>query len=156
MRIPFLKRAAPAAPATPGANRAGNRGREGEDAAAAHLAALGWRIVARNWRHASWELDIVARDGDTLVFVEVKTRAAGAMASAAEALTPEKRRRLIKAARYWLREHEAWALPCRFDLAAVTARDGSYLTELTHDVIRLGEYGDGNPLGGGDASWQPW
>ena len=49
-------------------------GAEGEEAAAAHLCRLGWKLLARNWRSRQLELDIVAEDGETLVFVEVKTR----------------------------------------------------------------------------------
>ncbi|MBR6624776.1 MAG: YraN family protein, partial [Mailhella sp.] len=60
-------------------------GAEGEDAAAAHLCRLGWKILDRNWRSRHLELDIVAEERDTVVFVEVKTRAEGGLQSPFEA-----------------------------------------------------------------------
>ena len=131
-------------------------GREGEEAAARHLRGLGWRILDRNWRGGPLELDLVCREGDTLVFVEVKTRAADGLGSPEQAFTPAKRDRVVRAARAWLTAHDAWDRPCRFDLAGVTrTADGQYHTELTRHVIDL-ESDAGHPVGGGHASWQPW
>ncbi len=92
----------------------------GEDAAARYLESRGFRVLERNWRFRQWELDLVCRDKDTLVFVEVKTRKAGAMASPADALTPKKKARLVKAASHYLSKKDLWDEPCRFDLAGVT------------------------------------
>jgi putative endonuclease len=69
-------------------------GKAGEDAAAAHLRALGYRIVKRNLRGPGGEIDIVAWDGDTLAFVEVKTRASARFGSALAAVDARKRKRL--------------------------------------------------------------
>ena len=96
------------------------RGNLGEDAAARYLESRGLRVIERNWRHRQWELDLVCRDGDTLVFVEVKTRRAGGMGSPADGLTRAKRARLVKAAGQYLTKHDLWDAPCRFDLAGVT------------------------------------
>ena len=74
-------------------------GRAGEDAAATLLHARGMRILARNWRSGPLELDRVCREGDTLVFVEVKTRGPGSLGSALDAVGPRKRQTLIRAAR---------------------------------------------------------
>lgn len=76
-------------------------------------------MLERNWRYRQWELDLVCRDSDTLVFVEVKTRKANSLASPADALTAKKRQRLIKAASHYLTSHDLWDEPCRFDLASV-------------------------------------
>ena len=82
-------------------NRA-ERGRAGEDAAAALLEAHGYRIVGRNVRLPGGEIDIIARDGDTIVFVEVKARASAAFGSAAQAVDARKRATLRKIAADWL------------------------------------------------------
>ena len=131
-------------------------GREGEDAAARYLRHLGWRILDRNWRSGPLELDIVCCEGDTLVFVEVKTRAASGLASPAQAFTLTKRDRMIRAAQAWLCAHDAWDRPCRLDLVAVThTAAGDYHTELVRHVIEL-DSSTGNPVGGRHTPWQPW
>jgi putative endonuclease len=82
-------------------NRAA-RGRAGEDAAAALLEAHGYRIVGRNVRLPGGEIDIIARDGDTVVFVEVKARASASYGSAAGAVHARKRATLRAVASDWL------------------------------------------------------
>jgi putative endonuclease len=77
-------------------------GRLGEEAAARHLAARGYRIVARNVRADRVELDLIARHGAWLVFVEVKSRRAARHGQAAEAVDPRKQRRLRHGAAAWL------------------------------------------------------
>ncbi|QLA20759.1 YraN family protein [Desulfolutivibrio sulfoxidireducens] len=94
-------------------------GQRGENAALDHLLARGWRIVARNWRCPKGEIDFVCQTDDTLVFVEVKTRAASPQADPAGAVTASKRSRLVKAAMAYLSRHEAWDQPCRFDVVTI-------------------------------------
>ncbi|MGE4193926.1 MAG: YraN family protein [Pseudodesulfovibrio sp.] len=108
----------------------------GEDAAARYLETKGFRVLDRNWQHRQWELDLVCRDRDTVVFVEVKTRKAGAMGAPGEALTRAKRTRLIKAASHYLSEHGLWDEPCRFDLAAVTDTGSSLDVEHIENVFQ--------------------
>jgi len=95
------------------------RGDLGEDAAARYLEQRGFRVLDCNWRYRQWELDLVCMDGDTVVFVEVKTRSAGSMGTPADALDRKKQARLVKAASQYLTKKELWDEPCRFDLAAV-------------------------------------
>ncbi|MBG0790559.1 MAG: YraN family protein [Desulfovibrionaceae bacterium] len=109
----------------------------GEDAAARYLETRGFRVLDRNWRFRQWELDLVCRDGDTVVFVEVKTRRANSMASPGEALTPKKRARLVRAAGQYLTRHDLWDEPCRFDLAAVTDTGTSMDVELVENAFDL-------------------
>lgn len=132
-------------------------GREGEDAAARFLTAKGLKIVARNWRptgaHQGLELDIVARRGDTLIFVEVKTRSAADGASlnipAHAAFTRQKQARLARAAGLYLSAHDVWELPCRFDLVCVERlADGRLCLEHHTHVIELGHFVDS-----GHAAW---
>ncbi len=88
-------------------------GRQGETAAAAYLEAQGLTIEARGWRptgtamapYVRGELDLIARDGDTLVFVEVRTRRAG-IGPAAESVTPAKRRQVMTLALAYLAVHD--------------------------------------------------
>ena len=108
-------------------------GREGEVLAARLLTGKGYRILARNYRTAGGEVDLVCQDGDTLVFVEVKTRSAGSLGRPDQAVTGIKRGRLVRAAAAFLSEHDGWERPCRFDVVAVVDRDGSRTaTHLPH------------------------
>jgi putative endonuclease len=108
-------------------------GREGEVLAARLLTGKGYRILARNYRTAGGEVDLVCQDGDTLVFVEVKTRSAGSLGRPDQAVTGVKRGRLVRAAAAFLSEHDGWERPCRFDVVAVVDRDGSRTaTHLPH------------------------
>ncbi len=96
--------------------------RSAEDLACAHLKASGMRIVARNWRWRGGEVDIVARDGPVLVFVEVKGRGGTRFGRPEEAVTRAKRRSLWRTAHAFIGRVDA-ELPIRFDIVAV-APDG--------------------------------
>ena len=93
----------------------------GERLAARHYRLRGYRIVGANVRAGGFELDLIARRGRRLVFVEVKERAGDAFGGAVEAVNTEKRRRVRRAAASWLQAHpETAALEIRFEVAAVT------------------------------------
>jgi putative endonuclease len=95
-------------------------GKHGEDLAARHLVGAGFTVIERNWRCAVGELDIVARDGATLVIVEVKTRRSLAYGSPAEAVTPRKVDKLRELALTWLRAHPLEGRrDVRFDVVSV-------------------------------------
>lgn len=94
-------------------------GRHGEDIAAAHLARLGYVVLARNWRCSAGEIDIVARDGDTLVICEVKTRRGVRFGSPLEAVTAEKAARLARLAVAYRRRTGSSATGLRIDLVGV-------------------------------------
>jgi putative endonuclease len=95
-------------------------GRQGEDETAAYLTALGWRIVDRNWRCPSGEIDIVAVDGGELVIVEVKTRRSRRYGDPLEAVDPPKLTRLCVLAGAWRRAHRGVrARSTRIDLVGV-------------------------------------
>ncbi len=101
-------------------------GRSAEDAAAAMLRAKGMTIVEKNFRAKVGEIDLVARDGDEIVFVEVRARASAAFGGAAASVGGVKRRKLIKAAQLWL-QARGWTGPCRFDVVAVDAGRAEHL-----------------------------
>jgi putative endonuclease len=103
-----------------------NLGAAGEKAAARFLKGLGYRLVRRNYRSKVGEIDIIALDGDTLVFVEVKTLRSDDASWPEEHVNAAKRRKLIQAAKYYLSSKSAMDRPCRFDVIAVTMPvDGS-------------------------------
>ncbi len=94
-------------------------GPAGEKVAARHLRRAGYRIVARNYTCPAGEIDVIALDGDTLVFVEVKTRCRADLADPEVNITAHKRRQLTHVARYYLAEKSAQERPSRFDVVAV-------------------------------------
>jgi putative endonuclease len=101
-------------------------GRRGEDLAHRFLQRAGYTIVARNLRlrGAQIELDLVAHDGATIVFVEVKTRASDEFGTPDQAVDHEKREHLIRAASAYLRAAEASWSRARFDIVTVTFEGG--------------------------------
>lgn len=112
-------------------------GRESEDLAAAYLAGLGYDILARNFRGEHGELDIVCRKGGVIYFVEVKARRRGAMVRPAEAVTPDKKRRLASCAEYWLYRHGQSDAACSFLLLMVEICPGEPAQiELVEDFLR--------------------
>src|SRR5205085_1544696 len=82
----------------------------------------GLRVLDRNWRCREGELDIVARDGDALVFCEVKTRRGTGFGHPVEAVTPTKQRRLRTLAQRWLAAHDEHAPDLRFDVVGILVR----------------------------------
>ena len=127
-------------------------GQAGEDFAAAHLKKLGWRILERNWRCGPLELDIIASHKGALIFVEVKTRAAGGFTRPDEALTLTKQERLSRAAAQYLSATDNWSKPCRFDLISIwQTPDNTFSLEHFPHAF------DCSPaVAGGHTPWQPW
>lgn len=95
-------------------------GRAAEDAAAELLQAKGFSVVERNFRVKAGEIDLVARDRDEIVFVEVRARSSSGFGGAAASVGGAKRRKLVRAAGVWL-QARGWTGPCRFDVVAVDA-----------------------------------
>jgi putative endonuclease len=99
-------------------------GRRGEDLAAEHLARLGWPLLARNWRTRGGELDLVARDGEWLVVVEVRARRGRRFGRPEESVDARKQRRLLQlAARYV--HSVGWRGGWRIDVVAIDFPPGS-------------------------------
>ena len=94
-------------------------GKSGEDRAVEALERLGYEILARRYRTAHGEIDIVAKDGETTVFVEVKARASAEFGTAAEAITPHKQRKIIRMASEYLTFNHLVNIPCRFDVVTL-------------------------------------
>lgn len=120
--MPLLGRGSDAGSPTP-AQAAGNAA---EDRAARFLTDRGLQVVARNYRTRLGEIDLVARDGETLVFVEVRMRASGSFGGALESITPRKQRRIAAAAAQFLGRLRA-PPRCRFDVVALEGDETRWL-----------------------------
>jgi putative endonuclease len=113
------------------------RGKVAEDAAASWLETQGYRMVERNHRNAGGEIDLVAEDGETLCFVEVKARTETLYGPALAAVGPQKRRRVARAAALYL-ALRGIEPPCRFDVLAMEAEEGSWRFTLVKDAFQVG------------------
>jgi putative endonuclease len=107
-------------------------GEWGEKVAADHLVAQGMVVLDRNWRTASGEIDIIARDGDAVVFCEVKTRRSLVFGDPGEAVTGSKSRRLRTLAAQWLAIAQVRPSEVRFDVVKVmvSRSEGPVVTHL--------------------------
>ena len=106
--------------------------RRGERAAERCLRRLGYKIVARRERGRMGELDLVAVDGRTIVFIEVKTRRGHDAGHPAEAVGPEKQRQLTRLALAYLKRHDLLEYPARFDVIAVTWPPAARKPKIEH------------------------
>ncbi|NUM77011.1 YraN family protein [candidate division KSB1 bacterium] len=102
----------------------------GEQRAAEHLEKLGYTIIARNFRHGHGEIDLVADDNGTLVFVEVKTQSSEAMGEAFNWVTRRKQRQIGRVALAYLTANQIENRDCRFDVIAVAHREDE--VEIKH------------------------
>lgn len=94
-------------------------GQKGEEMAVNYLIKSGYKIVARNFRCRSGEIDIVAIEGEYTVFIEVKTRTGAGFGTAAEAVNYKKQKQIHKAAAYYLMKTGQTEKNCRFDVVTV-------------------------------------
>lgn len=106
-------------------------GRHGEELAARHLAAKEYDIIARNWRCEVGEIDLVARDGGSLAFVEVRTRRGRALGSPEESITAAKQARLVALAEAYV-QAEGWTGGWRIDVVAIEMDRRGRLLRLDH------------------------
>ncbi len=110
------------------------RGAAAERAAARHLKKLGYLILETNHRNIGGEIDLVARDADTLCFVEVKARARLDFGGAVTAVDRRKQDRLRRAAQMYLERHPH-AGPCRFDIVALDRSHGEWRIDVYRDAF---------------------
>lgn len=109
-----------------------NLGKRGEDIAARFLLEKGLALITRNYRDKFGEVDIIAKDRETLVFVEVKTRRSNRFGLPEEAVTPAKQQKIIRVASNYLVQHQLLDAPVRFDVIAITIDQGN--PQITHLV----------------------
>ncbi|HZR23336.1 MAG TPA: YraN family protein [Vicinamibacterales bacterium] len=113
-------------------------GKLGEDLAVRELERRGWAILARRYRRRGGEIDIIARDRDTIVFVEVKTRDGDAFGDGSEAVTALKQHRIVQLATDYLMRHHLTACPCRFDVVSIRFDAGSPTIALISHAFDAG------------------
>lgn len=106
----------------------------GEQTAEDHLRSLGYAILARNWHSAEGELDVIAEQHETLVFVEVKARASDAFGPPEAAITKGKQKRLQRAAWRYLESVDRLEAPWRIDVIAIERADSGGVARLEHYV----------------------
>jgi putative endonuclease len=98
-------------------------GKLGEELAVKKIRRLGYKKIIRNYRCSTGEVDLIARDGDTLVFIEIKTRKSGPVSYAKEAVNERKMRQVSKAALTYLKANNCYGVKARFDVVAISIRD---------------------------------
>jgi len=108
-------------------------GRSGEEFALDYLKRKGYRIIERGFRFARGEIDIIAGDADTLVFVEVKTRRGRRSGDPEDAVTERKRRQIRRIAQGYLLQRRLEDIKCRFDVLALT-KDEARRFKVTHYI----------------------
>jgi len=112
-------------------------GKKGEDLAIAQLKALKYKILERNYKCPLGEIDIIAREKDMLVFVEVKTRTTRDFGGPAAAVNERKQRQLSKVALTYLNQKKLTGLPARFDVVAIELIPPSARVEVIRNAFEL-------------------
>ena len=107
----------------------------GEERASQFLLNEGYEIIERNWRCAEGEMDIVAREGDCLAFVEVRTRRGRNYGTPEESVTRAKQMKLAELAQIYLQEHPEWEGPWRIDVVAVELTGGQPRLRLVRHAV---------------------
>jgi putative endonuclease len=107
-------------------------GNRGERKAASFLREQGFSILARQYANKHGEIDLIARDGDSIVFVEVKTRQSDAGGLPVEAVTGDKQRKLTKTALVWLKRRGMLESRSRFDVVSIVWPKDARSPQITH------------------------
>lgn len=113
-------------------------GKAGEEAAASYiLDTLKYTLLKQNYRSRIGEIDLIAQDGSTLVFIEVKTRRSKRCGRPAEAVERRKQRKISLAAQAYMAQYNCWHRPCRFDVIEVMpSRQGTfYIHHIRHAFL---------------------
>ncbi len=112
-------------------------GRYGEELALKSIQRLGYKKVVRNYTCPMGEVDLIAMDGDTLVFIEIKTRKNKPIAFAKEVVTAKKQRQLSKAALAFMKSNDCCEAKARFDVVAVSLKGGKKQIEVIKNAFEL-------------------
>jgi putative endonuclease len=120
----------------PGSNAANDLGKQGEDLAIDLCKGKGLKIIEKNYRTSFGEIDIIAKDGDVLVFIEVKARAGDTYGAPFEAVTGRKRQKIWKVAMSYMKRFKK-EVPARFDVISVSMNEGIPSLEYIQDAFEV-------------------
>lgn len=112
-------------------------GKLGEELALKKIKGLGYKCIARNYRCPMGEVDLIAKDGDCLVFIEIKTRKGKSLGYAKEAITPLKKRKLSKVALAYMKSNNCSDVQSRFDVVAINLNGGKEEIEVIQNAFEL-------------------
>ncbi|MFC1824029.1 YraN family protein [Thermodesulfobacteriota bacterium] len=112
-------------------------GKKGEELALKEIIRLGYRCVTRNYRCPLGEIDLIATDGDCLVFLEIKTRKGKSLGYAKEAVNARKKRQLSKVALAYMKANDCVDRKSRFDVVAISLRGGKAQMEVIKNAFDL-------------------
>ncbi|UCF55854.1 MAG: YraN family protein [Deltaproteobacteria bacterium] len=112
-------------------------GKRGEELALKKVKRLGYKCVTRNYRCPLGEVDLVAKDGDCLVFIEIKTRKGKSLGYAKEAIDGRKRRQLSKVALAYMKSNNCCEVKSRFDVVAINLKDDEEEIEVIQNAFEL-------------------
>ena len=112
-------------------------GKFGEDLAFKKLKRLGYKIIVRNYRCPLGEVDLIANDGDTLAFIEIKTRKSRSTGYAKEAVNARKRRQISKVALFYMKSNNCNEVKARFDVVAISLIRAAPIIEVVKNAFEL-------------------
>lgn len=112
-------------------------GKLGEDLAFKKIRRLGYKKIIRNYRCPLGEIDLIARDSDTLVFIEIKTRKGKSISYAKEAVDARKRRQISKVALAYMKANNCLETKARFDVVAINVKGGNTRIEVIKNAFEL-------------------
>jgi putative endonuclease len=112
-------------------------GKFGETFAARHIKKLGYQIICRNYRTKLGEIDIIAKENDTIVFVEVKSRRTSTFGHPKYSITPKKQKQISKTALYYLKSTNQSNVRARFDVVTVISVNGKPNVEIFKNAFEL-------------------
>ena len=109
----------------------------GEDLALKEITRLGYKCIARNYRCPLGEIDIIAKERESLVFIEIKTRRGRTTGYAKEAITSRKKRQLSKVALTYMKSNNCYDVKSRFDVVVISLRGGKEEIEVIQNAFDL-------------------
>jgi len=112
-------------------------GKRGEELALKKVKRLGYKCIARNYRCPLGEIDLIAKDGDCLVFIEIKTRKGKTLGYAKEAVNERKKRQLTKVALAYMKSEDCVNVKSRFDVVAINMSEGKEQIEIIQNAFDM-------------------